>query len=713
MNPESGPGPESIYNLEEENRHIVLSDKEKEAVNNITLDIEEVDEAIRELATEDVIKTLENGHPLNRVVRDRDENITGYIACEDFIPHEAYIKYFGTKGQLGRSLFREIPAFLEYAEKQGYIKINFHGWNPKLNHALERFGFKRLKTDSMNEFSVDFYEKSLKEQKTPEEVGRERANAFEQKYLNKINKEYEQTLAKLPKESRQEKESKISSIFDSLVRRLENTEGFDLGERERAVLRLKLARHFQTNDTIDENVLYDAFIETPKFLSSDKGSFFRLLEIHQEKTVQKIAEMRKKRAEISGDSEYNPYENLFETTSGNYYMARLLNMPHLEQESDYMGHCVGTSDSYVNRIKNGDIEILSFRHKAPYDEATGKFEDRPIITIEYNLRTNAIEQVKKANDEYLKPSDPYFSDVIDALKQLRESKTDLGKRRDFKKIASSELENIPVADYCLLTDKGEISFRDFDPESNAFVLKIGNMEITSSMPKNDAKKILKIVEDIDALENAIAIGQSELTKDTTVYIGPIFKELWHTYPKLEHIYTSFPEGKISQSELMMGGLDKDQLQSKLNEVCKRPNGEINISEFAQNKLNDIYASPEFAHLIQNPEKINLVRLKVRDLGFPDGATTQEIYDKAEELGLELCPDEVGPYQRINDTEQTLNNWYSIAMKQFTDRHGHPDVFSFGRSGDGLWLRDAWAGPGGRWSAGRGFVFRLRKVSQES
>ena len=716
MNPEGGPGSELIYNLEEKtDQPLTLSQDQERAVHNITLGIEEVDETVREMAVLDVAKTLENGHPLNRLIENEEKKTIGYVACEDFVPREAYIKYFGFSGETGRNFFREMPAFFEYAKQHGYTKLNFHGWNNKLNHVLERFGFERLRTDTMGEFSADFYEKSLVEQKTSEEVSQERARAFEQKYLNKISQEYEQTLAKFSKENRAEKEQSISSTYGTLSKRLESTEGFDLSERAKAVLRLKLARHFQTNDSLDENVLYDALIETPKFLQSDKGSLFRLFEVHQEKTIQKIAEMRKKRAEISGDTEFNPYENLLETKSGNYYMARLLNMPHLEKESDYMGHCVGTSDSYVNKIKNGDIEILSFRNKAPYDKATGKFDDRPIITIEYNLRTNTIEQVKKANDEYLKPSDPYFEDVIDALKQLRESKTDLGKPRDFKKIASSELENIPVADYCLLTDKGEISFRDFEPESNTFVLKIGNMEITSGMPKNDTKKILKIIEDIDVEENAIAIGQNELTENTTVYIGPIFKELWHIYPNLENIYTSFPEGKISRSELTMGGLNKDQLQTKLNEVCERSNaeGKVNISESAQDKLNEIYNTPEFVHLIQNPEQITLVRLKVRDLGFPNGATTQEIYDKAQELGLELCPDEVGPFQRLKDIEQPMNNWYVIAMKQFTGRLGYPNVFRLVRRDDGLWLYCDWAPPDGRWGADNEVVFRLRKVSQES
>ena len=39
---------------------------------------------------------------------------------------------------------------------------------------------------------------------------------------------------------------------------------FELGDRQQAVLKLKLARYFQTNDACDTSTLFDAIIETPK-----------------------------------------------------------------------------------------------------------------------------------------------------------------------------------------------------------------------------------------------------------------------------------------------------------------------------------------------------------------------------------------------------------------------------------------------------------------
>lgn len=111
---------------------------------------------------------------------------------------------------------------------------------------------------------------------------------------------------------------------------------------------------------------------------------------------------------------------------------------------------------------------------------------------------------------------------------------------------------------------------------------------------------------------------------------------------------------------------------------------------------------------QEIEEITLVRLKVKDLGFTSIATTEQIYQKAQELGLELCPAEVGPYLRLVYTNQPLDEWLHVGMKQISDSGGNPRIFGLGRNDDGLWLRDRWAGPGSEWYPDVEFVFRLRK-----
>jgi len=716
----------TLYSPEKEKEHLILTNEQKDNVRNITLGIEEVDEAIRSMAVEDVITTLENGHPLNRIIADQEKNVNGYVACEDFVSSEAYIKYLGTTKKTGRNLFQEIPDFLEYAKQQGYTKLNFHGWNKRLNHIMERYGFKRLRTDAMGEFSVDFYEKALIEQKTSEAVNEERKKAFEQKYLNKVNREYQETLKTFSEENKSKKEKEISDTFQSLSVRLSSTDGFEFGDRQKSVLKLKLARYFQKNNSVDSNTIFDAIIETPKFLSSDKGSLFRLFEVHEQKTLEKIAEIRKQRAEMGGTEAFNPYENLFTTKSGDYYMARLLNMPHLEQESEYMNHCVGTSDSYVNKMRRGEVEIFSFRHAPKINPITHQSEgDIPVMTIEYNRQANTIEQMKKHSDEYLKKDDPYFNDVIDALKQLRTTPTDTGELRDFSKISSSELENIKVEDYHVLTEKGEVSFRDFDPDSGVFVLKTGEMEITPDMPKSDVAKIIRIVENIKCNPDEIALKKEEINKNTKIYIGEFFVGLFQS--NIENIYSSFPEGKISKFEMTVGGKTKEKLLNELEDrkkLTETDKDKIYVSDYVEDMLknNDFEKSfyentdaPREQWILKKSETANFVKLKIGDLGFPNGATTDEIYQKAEELGLELCPAETGldlrlHYKDIFNKEQPLGEYFRVAMKQIAGRDGYPYVFSVNRSDGGkAWLRTYSASPDYRWSSDTEFVFRFRKL----
>ncbi len=704
---------QSLYNPEDQKQRILLTDQQKEAVSSITMGIEVVDAEVRTMAIGDIINTLENGHPLNRIITGKDSQVVGYIACEDFVPHEAYIKYFGTTGieQTGLNPRQEIASFLDYAKQQGYTKINFHGWNDRLNHILERYGFKRLRTDNMADFSVDFYEKSLVEEKSLAQVSQERVKAFEQKYINELNRQYREIVAGFPQKAKNEKEAMVAGTFEALNQRLSAGSGFNWGDRQKAVLKLKLARHFQQNQTCDVNVLYDAIIESPKFINTDKGSLHRLFEVHEEKTLQKIAEIRKRRAEISGNQGFNPYENLFTTASGKYYVARLLNMPHLEEESEYMKHCVGTSDSYVNQIKRGDIEILSFRNAPKIDPATQRLEgDTPLMTWEYNLKTGVIEQMKKYDDEYLKPEDPYFNDVVDALKKLRLTTTDTGQPRNFSKISSSELENIKVKDYCVLTENWEVGFRDFNPDGSVFALKVGSMELTPNMTAEDAVKIVKIQTGINCKPEQLARAEQDITENTKVYVGAITENI--IQKNIEHIFSSLQSPEIKKFNIEIGGKTGEQLEAELKQAG------INISDYARYMM---FSDDFKKSLLENPEEVDpakqilkkaeyvdVVRLTVADLGFNGNATTEQIFNRAEQLGLELCPPAVGPHYRLQYKDQSMNEWLRIAMKQISDRNGRPSVFDLGHDASGLRLDDSWARPTIKWDPDDEFVFRLRK-----
>ena len=197
--------------------------------------------------------------------------------------------------------------------------------------------------------------------------------------------------------------------------------------------------------------------------------------------------------------------------------------------------------------------------------------------------------------------------------------------------------------------------------------------------------------------NQIAHNQEEVRPNTKAYLGPLFPGIFQL--GLEHIGISFPEEMVGEMKCTNGGKNKDQLIQEL--IAKNINilKNIPIREYAEDMIN----SKDFT-ISETREDISLVRLTVKDIGFPDGATTDQIYQRAKDLGLELCPAETGPNLRLQNStlEYTL-----IAMKQIADRLGNPRVFYLGRDGRGLRLDGAWAEPDREWASDSKFVFRLR------
>jgi len=108
------------------------------------------------------------------------------------------------------------------------------------------------------------------------------------------------------------------------------------------------------------------------------------------------------------------------------------------------------------------------------------------------------------------------------------------------------------------------------------------------------------------------------------------------------------------------------------------------------------------------KEIELVLISVAELGFKDGATLKEIFDRAIELGLELCPAEVGPQLALQYPDQSLGEWILIAMEPIADSDGGLDLFSVGRGDGGFWLRTLYGDSDGFWDPGSRFVFVRRK-----
>lgn len=198
----------------------------------------------------------------------------------------------------------------------------------------------------------------------------------------------------------------------------------------------------------------------------------------------------------------------------------------------------------------------------------------------------------------------------------------------------------------------------------------------------------------------IAQRPSEINEHTKAYVGKLEPGIFNQIRRfgIEHVYTSFPEGRIRFDSVTIGGKDLNQLQRELSE------SKINVSSSAEHMMRT-----GLSLTAGKGQDLDIVRLKVGDLGLPDDyPTTDKIFKKAKDLGLELCPPDLGPNYRLQYKDQPMNEWFSIGMESISDSYGGPDVFRLEHIANGLWLRGSWAGPGNECRPRLEFVFSLSK-----
>lgn len=125
-------------------------------------------------------------------------------------------------------------------------------------------------------------------------------------------------------------------------------------------------------------------------------------------------------------------------------------------------------------------------------------------------------------------------------------------------------------------------------------------------------------------------------------------------------------------------------------------------------VNEILWKPSFGVATQEIE-FDLVNVSVAELGFAKGATRREIYTCAIELGLELCPNKVGPQLRLQYRDQPMGERLLVGMEPIAGSGGYLNVFNVGHYGDGLWLDSSSGHPGYPWYADIRWLFvRPRK-----
>jgi hypothetical protein len=148
--------------------------------------------------------------------------------------------------------------------------------------------------------------------------------------------------------------------------------------------------------------------------------------------------------------------------------------------------------------------------------------------------------------------------------------------------------------------------------------------------------------------------------------------------------------------VLVGGLTKPQL---LQEFRRHS---ISINAYGET----LFAAMEFPEA-RSPRPVETLEVTARDLGFPDGAMVTDLFARAAECGLPLCPLELAPYLRLQYLDQPEGHWITIASPRPPADSNLPSGFYIRRLADGLWLRGYVASDDHVWDADDHFIFCSR------
>jgi hypothetical protein len=96
---------------------------------------------------------------------------------------------------------------------------------------------------------------------------------------------------------------------------------------------------------------------------------------------------------------------------------------------------------------------------------------------------------------------------------------------------------------------------------------------------------------------------------------------------------------------------------------------------------EILGRPAF-HFSNAKTELDIVAVSVAELGFDGSTTLAEIYRRAGERGLELCPAEAGPMLRLQYANQPVGEFLDVAMRPIATYGGDLIILSIANGGTG-------------------------------
>lgn len=159
-------------------------------------------------------------------------------------------------------------------------------------------------------------------------------------------------------------------------------------------------------------------------------------------------------------------------------------------------------------------------------------------------------------------------------------------------------------------------------------------------------------------------------------------------------------------QVQLGGCTKEDLLLKLQKAG------VQLNPYALRLMES-----DTVLVSEKPYHVETVEVSVQDLGFEQGALTEEIYARAETLGLSLCPIELAPFLRLQwlgqeegsiGREKTMyqapSGSVTVASESLVEDDDFPKGFYLRRIEGTLWLRGYICGADHVWKVEDHFIF---------
>lgn len=161
-------------------------------------------------------------------------------------------------------------------------------------------------------------------------------------------------------------------------------------------------------------------------------------------------------------------------------------------------------------------------------------------------------------------------------------------------------------------------------------------------------------------------------------------------------------------KVLIGNRDKVGLRDALREHS------VQFNQAAEDLFHDNRFQPK-----SEAREIGIRARSVLDLGFPAGATYEQLLEQASAVGLAECPLELGPYLRLQTLDQPAISVegtptkgkaplgaITIASMPICESEETPKGFYLRQVDGTLWLRGYWSGVDHVWSPEDVLVFAV-------